>query len=132
MQGVASLIQALNGNQKTADAVLQNFRQRVIFRTEDEVTLRHVQHLLGQIDVVLTSTGDSYSESQSWTGLGMGGRQGTYSQSTSESENASMSRQDLFSANDMRALDANHCLLIGNIGDRAADEVLQVAPLYIN
>ncbi len=30
------------------------------------------QHLLGQIDVVLTSTGDSYSESQSWTGLGMG------------------------------------------------------------
>ena len=90
------------------------------------------QHLLGQIDVVLTSTGDSYSESQSWTGLGMGGRQGTYSQSTSESENASMTRQDLFSANDMRALDANHCLLIGNIGDRAADEVLQVAPLYIN
>ncbi len=76
----------------------------MVFRTEDEATLRHVQHLLGQIDVVLTSTGDSYSESQSWTGLGMGGRQGTYSQSTSESENASMTRQDLFSANDMRAL----------------------------
>lgn len=132
MQGVASLTQALNGNHKAAEAILQNFRQRVIFRTEDEVTLRHVQHLLGQIDVVLTSTGDSYSESQSWTGLGMGGRQGTYSQSISESENASMTRQDLFSANDMRALDANHCLLIGNIGDRAADEVLQVAPLYIN
>ena len=132
MQGVASLTQALNGNHKAAEAILQNFRQRVVFRTEDEATLRHVQHLLGQIDVVLTSTGDSYSESQSWTGLGMGGRQGTYSQSTSESENASMSRQDLFSANDMRALDANHCLLIGNIGDRAADEVLQVAPLYIN
>jgi len=36
----------------------------VVFRTEDEATLRHVQHLLGQIDVVLTSTGDSYSESQ--------------------------------------------------------------------
>lgn len=132
MQGVASLTQALNGNHKAAEAILQNFRQRVVFRTEDEATLRHVQHLLGQIDVVLTSTGDSYSESQSWTGLGMGGRQGTYSQSTSESENASMTRQDLFSANDMRALDANHCLLIGNIGDRAADEVLQVAPLYIN
>ena len=26
----------------------------------------------------------------------------------------------------------DYCLLIGNIGDRAADEVLQVAPLYIN
>ena len=132
MQGVASLTQALNGNHKAAEAILQNFRQRVVFRTEDEATLRRVQHLLGQIDVVLPGAGDSYSESQSWTGLGMGGRQGTYSQSTSESENASMTRQDLFSANDMRALDANHCLLIGNIGDRAADEVLQVAPLYIN
>jgi len=73
------------------------------------------QHLLGQIDVVLTSTGDSYSESQSWTGLGMGGRQGTYSQSTRESENASMTRQDLFSANDMRALSADYCLLYGII-----------------
>ena len=132
MQGVASLTQALNGNHKAAEAILQNFRQRVVFRTEDEATLRHVQHLLGQIDVVLTSSGESYSESVSWTGLGMGGRQPTQSQSISESENASMTRQDLFSANDMRALSADYCLLIGNIGDRAADEVLQVAPLYIN
>ena len=132
MQGVASLTQALNDNHKAAEAILQNFRQRVVFRTEDEATLRHVQHLLGQIDVVLTSSGESYSESVSWTGLGMGGRQPTQSQSISESENASMTRQDLFSANDMRALSADYCLLIGNIGDRAADEVLQVAPLYIN
>lgn len=131
MQGVASLIQALNGNQKTADAVLQNFRQRVVFRTEDEVTLRHVQHLLGQIDVVLTSTGDSYSESLT-SSRSVQGTNNSKSTSWSESENASMTRQDLFSANDMRALSADYCLLIGNIGDRAADEVLQVAPLYIN
>jgi len=115
MQGVASLTQALNDNHKAAEAILQNFRQRVVFRTEDEATLRHVQHLLGQIDVVLTSSGESYSESVSWTGLGMGGRQPTQSQSISESENASMTRQDLFSANDMRALSADYCLLYGII-----------------
>lgn len=132
MQGVASLIQALNGNHKAAESILQNFRQQVVFRTEDEATLRHVQNILGQIDVVITSTGDNYSESESWSNLSTGGGQRGYSQSASESRSTSMVRQDLFGANDMRTLDANHCLLIGNIGDRAADEVLQVNPLYVN
>lgn len=130
MQGVASLVQALNGNNKTAEAILQNFRQRVFFRTEDEATLRHVRDVLGQVDVVLSSEGENYSESVSKSA----GPQGSTSRSTSwsESTNNSLQRQELFGPNDMRSLSADFCLFVGNLGGRAADEVLHVDALYVN
>lgn len=130
MQGVASLIHALGNNRQTAEAILQNFRQKIVFRTEDEATLRYLRDVLGQVDVRLVSGGESYSESRSRTHSM--NPSSSESQSWSESENASIQRQDLFSANDMRKLSADFCLFVGNIGDHAADEVLHVKPLYVN
>lgn len=129
MQGVASLVQALGGNRQAADAILQNFRQRFIYRTEDEATLRMVQSVLGQVDVEITS--ESYSDSVSVSNPTS--MQGSASRSTSASasDSYSMTRQDLFGANDMRGLDADYCLFIGNVGSEAADEVLHVKPLYV-
>jgi len=134
MQGMASLIQALQNNEKAAEAILQNFRQRMFFRTEDEATLRHIQHLLGQVDVTLESTGAGYNSSESVSTPNGAGGQGSKSTSESYSENtgASLTRQDLFGPNDMRALTADYALFIGNMGDRAADDVLNVQPLYVN
>ena len=133
MQGVASLVNALGNNKAVAEAILQNFRQRIIFRTEDEATLRHIRDVLGQVDVHITSAGASASESESYSrgGAGGGGSVST-SYSASESANTSIQRQDVFGANDMRSLSADFCLYIGNVGDRAVDEVLSVKPLYIN
>ena len=132
MQGVASLVNALGNNKAVAEAILQNFRQRVIFRTEDEATLRHIRDVLGQVDVHVHSAGTSESESESYS---RGGSPGSGSVSTSysasASENTSIQRQDVFGANDMRSLSADFCLYIGNVGDRAVDEVLAVKPLYI-
>ncbi len=132
MQGVASLVHALGNNKAVAEAILQNFRQRIIFRTEDEATLRHIRDVLGQVDVHITSTGTSESESESYS---RGGSPGSGSVSTSysasASENTSIQRQDLFGSNDMRSLSSDFCLYIGNVGDRAVDEVLAVKPLYI-
>ncbi|EBN8847913.1 type IV secretory system conjugative DNA transfer family protein, partial [Salmonella enterica] len=132
MQGVASLVHALGNNRSVAEAILQNFRQRIIFRTEDEATLRHIRDVLGQVDVHVTSTGYSASESETISGAGaFGGKQMSLSASESESENTSIQRQDLFGANDMRSLSADYCLFVGNVGDRAVDEVLTVKPLYV-
>lgn len=132
MQGVASLIHALGNNKAVAEAILQNFRQRIIFRTEDEATLRHIRDVLGQVDVHVTSTGYSASESETLSGVNaFGGKQMSLSSSESESENTSIQRQDLFGANDMRSLSADYCLFVGNVGDRAVDEVLAVKPLYV-
>lgn len=133
MQGVASLVHALGNNRSVAEAILQNFRQRIIFRTEDEATLRHIRDVLGQVDVLMTSTGYSASESETISGVNaFGGKNLSLSSSESESENSSMQRQDLFGSNDMRSLSADYCLFIGNIGDHAVDEVLAVKPLYVN
>jgi len=133
MQGVASLVHALGNNKAVAEAILQNFRQRIIFRTEDEATLRHIRDVLGQVDVLMTSTGYSASESETISGVNaFGGKSLSLSSSESESENSSMQRQDLFGSNDMRSLSADYCLFIGNIGDHAVDEVLAVKPLYVN
>ena len=132
MQGVASLVHALGNNRSVAEAILQNFRQRIIFRTEDEATLRHIRDVLGQVDVHVTSTGYSASESETLSGVNaFGGKQMSLSSSESESENTSIQRQDLFGANDMRSLSADYCLFVGNVGDRAVDEVLAVKPLYV-
>ncbi|EAR9393466.1 type IV secretory system conjugative DNA transfer family protein [Salmonella enterica subsp. enterica] len=132
MQGVASLVHALGNNKAVAEAILQNFRQRIIFRTEDEATLRHIRDVLGQVDVHVTSTGYSASESETLSGVNaFGGKQLSLSSSESESENTSIQRQDLFGANDMRSLSADYCLFVGNVGDRAVDEVLAVKPLYV-
>ncbi|WP_162535826.1 TraM recognition domain-containing protein, partial [Escherichia coli] len=91
MQGVASLVHALGNNRSVAEAILQNFRQRIIFRTEDEATLRHIRDVLGQVDVHVTSTGTSESESESYNGqMTAFGPQVSRSYSESESSNTSI------------------------------------------
>lgn len=59
------------------------------------------------------------------------GPQVSRSYSESESSNTSIQRQDVFGSNDMRSLSADYCLFVGNVGDRAVDEVLAVKPLYV-
>lgn len=128
MQGYSSLVQAV-GNPKAADAIMQNWRQRTIFRTEDGATLEMVQRLLGQVDVHIEGSSSNVSQSRSVSY----GQNGTVSDSTSHSEGQSVSiqRQNLFDANDFRKLDAHLALFCGNVGDRAADDVIELEPLYV-
>lgn len=148
MQGVASLYQAV-GSKQAADAILQNFRQRLVFRTEDDPTMSMVQRLLGQVDAYITSTSEGMSHSVS---TGPGEKPGEFSAgfghlmtagihapkgpvSTSDgqsySESTSVQRQQLYDANDFRNLHTDYALFLGNIGDRAVDEVIQMEPLYV-
>lgn len=129
MQGYSSLVQAV-GNQQTANAIFQNWRQRAIFRTEDAATIEMTQRLLGQVDVHIEGTSANYSSS---AGTSTSGTGASYSHSDSESQGASVSiqRQNLFDANDFRKLDAQFALFMGNVGDQALDDVLQVKPLFV-
>lgn len=148
MQGVASLYQAV-GSKQAADAILQNFRQRLVFRTEDDSTMSMVQRLLGQVDAYITSTSEGSSHSVS-TGPGekandfgvafahvmtAGAYIGKGPVSTSDgqsySESTSVQRQQLYDSNDFRSLNTDFALFLGNIGDRAVDEVIQMQPLYV-
>ena len=151
-QGVSSLNQAV-GSKQAADAILQNFRQRLVFRTEDDATMSMVQRLLGQVDVLITSTSEGSSQSVSTSAYKAGNDAGGFgdavgvfmtgglmtpkngNQSTSEgtsyNESTSIQRQQLFDANDFRRLNTDYALFIGNVGERAVDEVIQMQPLYV-
>lgn len=132
MQGVSSLIQALKGNNQAANAILQNFRQRLIFRTEDEATVNNVQKVLGQGKMKLQSKNSGESLSNNFSAA-PGSPAGSKSWSESESRGASLSKtwRNLFEAADMRQLSANECLFVGNLGDYGVAEVLQVTPHYV-
>lgn len=122
MQGYSSLVQAV-GSEKTADAIMQNWRQRAIFRTEDGATLSMVQRLLGQVDVHIETS--SYNQGTSRSD------NNSVSRSQGEGQNFSIQRQGLFEANDFRMLDSQFALFIGNVGDQACDDVIQVEPLFV-
>lgn len=139
MQGVASFIDAV-GSKDTMNAILQNFRQKIIFRTEDLQTIEYAQKLLGQIEVTMMSDGDSGSESTSISvsrpnnplpSNGPGSTTEGYSNSSSWSENYSVQMQNLLDARDIRALDTDYALFIGNVGPRALDEVIKLQPLFV-
>lgn len=46
---------AVIGDRELADAILQNFRQKICFRTEDEPTIRLFNYLVGDAEIVKTS-----------------------------------------------------------------------------
>lgn len=120
MQGYSSLIQAV-GDEKAAAAIFQNWRQRLIFRTEDQATIELAQRLLGEVDVHIKSGSSSTSTStSSGAGQGAGGK----SVSNSYSESTSIQRQSLFAAQEFRGLPIGYALFIGNIDGRASDDVL--------
>jgi hypothetical protein len=129
MQGVSSLLFAVK-DRLAAEANLQNFRQRLMFRTEDPATIEHAQKLLGSVDVLLTSTSTSsnvgFSESDSSKGSNV-----SRSQGNNEGDSTTLQRQQLFDSNDFRALSADYGLFIGNIGEHSADDVVHLRPLYI-
>jgi len=129
MQGYSSLVQAV-GNQQTANAIFQNWRQRAIFRTEDAATLEMTQRLLGQVDVHIQGSSENYS---STTGISRsaGGASISSSDSSSEGTSINIQRQNLFDANDFRKLDAQYALFCGNVGDKAVDDVIEVKPLFV-
>lgn len=141
MQGYSSLVQAV-GNPQTAQAIFQNWRQRAVARTEDTATLEMVNRTLGQVDVEITSESENYTQGMSTSksvsnSMSMQGgstsESFSVSSSTSESQGSSTSiqKQALFDPNDMRMLDAQFALFMGNLGDKAADDVIEVAPLYV-
>lgn len=128
MQGISSMIHALN-NQQATNAILQNFRQRIIFRTEDDATISLVQKLLGQIDVHMIGYSAGTNTTPQLVGSGTGARWIDVT-SASDGQSESLQRQNLFDQNDFRQLDSK-AVFLGNIGQRAVDEVLNLKPYYV-
>lgn len=120
-QGVDSFRAAI-GNQTLTDAVLQNFRQRICFRTEDRATVETMTYLLGQVDVERENRSTSRSSSSGGTG------------STSRSRSASVQTalQSVINPQLFRTLGSGEALAILSIGGEGYDDIIATTPLFVD
>ncbi len=123
-QAVSSFYAAL-GERDVADALLQNFRHTLCFRTEDAHTIERLHRLIGQVDVAQTSYGASTSTGTTWTMEGVGS-----STTETASTHASLRQQAVLDAQRLRTLGPDQVIAVLSLAGMSADDVLDVLPVY--
>lgn len=121
MQGMSSLYAAI-GDEKIADAIAQNFRNVLAFRTEDGNTLKRLEGVLGQVDVTKVSESQSNSTNESNHGGSTG---------KSYSRSVSTERRNVINAQQLRTLDENQAVAVLSIGGKSFDDVISCSTIFI-
>jgi type IV secretory pathway TraG/TraD family ATPase VirD4 len=116
-QSVSSFYAAI-GDHDVANAVLQNFRQKFCFKTEDRATLTLMNDLAGQARV------QKMTVSQGST-IGHDGKQ-----STSHNESMTEAREAVLDAPLFRQLEENRVVGLLSVNGRSMDDVFWVVPFY--
>lgn len=118
-QSVSSFYAAL-GNRELADAILQNFRQKICFRSEDPATINLVSRILGRaprprVAQTLTLGGHWHSAPH-------------YSRAHQYQE----MDEEVAGAQDIRSLAQHEALALLSIGGGSVDDVITTCPLYLD
>ena len=121
-QSVSSFYAAI-GDRTLADTVLQNFRQTICFRTEDEATINRLNNLMGRVEVARYS----YSQGEGTSSQMLAGA----SQSENVSSQVSYQEKAVFNPQMFRQLGPNQAVCLLSIGGMAADDVLNFTPVFI-
>lgn len=111
------------GRRELADTVLQNFRQRLCFKTEDDKTIQHIQHIAGDVMVA------NHSESKH---RGKSSGQGKSQHSRSSSQSLTHIRQHVVDSQLIRILEPNQVIALLNINQRSMDDVINLQPVFLN
>ena len=121
-QAISSFYAAL-GNRDLADALCQNFRQKLCFRTEDLNTLQYFQTLADKVEVSRRTFGESSGTQE------QGGRGSNSSRSKTES--TSWTEKQVLNAQIFRQLSPDQAIALLSIGGQSADDILDVMPVYV-
>lgn len=111
-QSIASFYAAI-GDRDVAKAVMQNFRQKICFRTEDEDTINTFSRLAGRVEVEKVSVSNTSSKH---------GNSSTQSVSTQE--------RDVLTPQLFRSLGQNQAVALLSINGVAMDDVLNLPTIY--
>ena len=122
-QALSSFYAAL-GSHDLANALCQNFRQKLCFRTEDVTTLQYFQTLADKVEVSRRTFGES-SGTQEQAG------RGSPNASRSKSESTSWTEKQVLSAQLFRQLSSQAVALL-SIGGQSADDILDTMPVYVS
>lgn len=107
------------GDNTLADTILQNFRQKIFFRTEDIETIEYMNALAGKIEVQRTS----YTEGISRHGMKYGSNEGMTTNWT---------EREIVDPSLIRGLNQNQAIAFMNIGGMAADDIVNLTPLFVD
>lgn len=110
-QSIASFYAAL-GSHDLANALLQNFRQKLCLRTEDPLTLDFMDRLVGRARVKKESN--------------------SYSTGNHQSKTISESREGVVDAQLFRELKPEQAVAILSLSGHSMDDVLTLMPVYVN
>ncbi len=108
-----------------ADALLQNFRHTLCFRTEDAHTIERLHRLIGQVDVAQASYGASTSTGTTWSMQGAGS-----STTETSSTHVSLRQQAVLDAQRLRTLGPDQVVALLSLRGLSADDILDVLPVY--
>ncbi len=116
-QAVSSFYAAI-GDRDVSHALLQNFRQKICFRTEDTVTLNYFNSLADRVEVE--------RETKSYT-TGSAGSSSTQS----ETKTITLVDKPVLSPQLFRNLDPNHAIAILSVGGHSMDDVLMMKQVFV-
>ena len=120
-QAVSSFYAAI-GNHDIANALIQNFRQKICFRTEDKTTIELLNHLLGRVEVLRSSKQTSEGSS---SGISH------YSTSSSTSTSVSTIEKQVLNPQVFRTLGQNQAVAVLSYAGVSADDVIECMPVFI-
>jgi hypothetical protein len=123
-QGVSSFYAAI-GEHDLANALLQNFRQTICFRTEDDATINRMTRLLGQIEV------ERESESRQTSRSTNAGLNGGSSRSASRSSSLSRALQNVINPQIFRLLEPDEAIATLTIRGAAFDDVVKMPAVFV-
>src|SRR5712691_12029219 len=110
---------------QTTDALLQNFRHTLCFRTEDAHTIDRLHRLIGQVDVAQASYGASTSTGTTWSMQGVGS-----ATTETSSTHVSLRQQAVLDAQRLRTLGPDQVVAVLSLAGMSADDVLDILPVY--
>lgn len=122
-QSISSFYASL-GNRDLSNALLQNFRQKICFRTEDSETIRTMENLGGRAKVQKISTSSTSGSTE---------RKLLDPTTSHRSETRSVTEtyEPVLTANRFRRLKKDEAIALLSIEGRSMDDTLELKPLYL-
>ncbi len=121
MQSVSSVYAAL-GDRDLSHALLQNFRQKICFRTEDQNTIEMLNRLLGTVEVIRVTQGENAGNSS-------GGQHSSSHSGTNTSYTTQ--HKPLLDGQFFRTLSGDYALAVLSFNGTGFDDVLKMQPYFI-
>ena len=122
-QSISSFRSAI-GDRTLADTVLQNFRQKVFFRTEDLETVNYMNQLSGRVEVQRVSQSHN---------VGVSSSTGSFNIQDQESSGTSTgwTERPTVDAQLIRQLGPDQAIVFFNIDGHAMDDVVYLVPVFV-